>query len=209
MRVRIVRLQMQQVKHRRAFVFKLGSLIAKLPTMSEPQEAKPAKLVIGLLLNNKNLLPEVAGCLEHDFGNIDMASNWMDFDYTDYYASEMGQPIYRRVLSFKGLFPQKELSRVKLQTNRLEASYAVAGRRCANIDPGYLLYARFVLATGKDYAHRIYIGSGIYADLTLIYQKGTFQSLPWTYPDYGDAKMVSFLTQVRHKYGAELRRLEP
>ncbi len=172
--------------------------------MSDPQEAKPAKLVIGLLLNSKTLLPDVAGHLEKKFGNVDMVSGWMEFDYTDYYANEMGKTLYRRMLSFKGFIAQQDLSGIKLRTNRLEESYAVAGKRRVNIDPGYLLYARFVLATGKDFSHRIHIGSGIYGDLTLIYQKGTFQSLPWTYPDFSDAKMITFLKQVRQKYGADL-----
>jgi hypothetical protein len=63
-----------------------------------------------------------------------------------------------------------------------------------------MLRERFVLASGKNFSHRVYIGSGIYADLTLIYQKGSFQKLPWTYPDYGDDRMLNFLEQVRNKY---------
>ncbi len=182
--------------------------IKKLSIMSIPLEAKPAKLVVGILLNSKDLLTDIAGRLEKNFGRIDMVSDWMNFDFTDYYTVEMGKPLYRRMFSFKGLIAQRELSRVKLETNRLEASYTIENKRSVNIDPGYLLNARFVLATGKDYTHRIYIGSGIYADLTLIYQKGTFQSLPWTYPDYAEAEMISFLTRVRQKYGADLRRRE-
>ncbi|MGD8847119.1 MAG: DUF4416 family protein [Desulfobacteraceae bacterium] len=173
--------------------------------MSRPQNAKPAKLVIGLLVNDKALLPKVALNLKHKFGAIDMISGWMDFDYTEYYATEMGTPLHRRMLTFAALIGQHELSSVKLATNDLETSYAIDGKRCVNIDPGYLLYERFVLATGKNYSHRIYIGQCIYADLTLIYQQGNYQPLPWTYPDYADAKMISFLRQVREKYAADLR----
>ena len=73
-----------------------------------------------------------------------------------------------------------------------------------NLDPGYLLYERFVLATGKNFSHRIYIGRGIYADLTLVYQKGAYRSLPWTYPDYAADTMRAFLTTVREHYAADL-----
>jgi hypothetical protein len=73
-----------------------------------------------------------------------------------------------------------------------------------NIDPGYLLHERFVLASGKNFSHRIYICRGIYADMTLNYQKGNFQKLPWTYPDYADGPILSFLRQVRLKYGQDL-----
>jgi hypothetical protein len=67
-----------------------------------------------------------------------------------------------------------------------------------------MLHERFVLASGKNFSHRIYIGLGIYADLTLIYQKGSFQKLPWTYPDYADQAMLNFLDQVRLKYVLEM-----
>jgi hypothetical protein len=173
--------------------------------MSKPQEAQPAKLVIGLLFHDKALLPTVANRLEQAFGEIDIISAWMDFNFTEYYAKEMGTPLHRRMLTFAALIEQQELPSVKLATNDLENSYSIDGKRCVNIDPGYLLYERFVLATGKNYSHRIYIGQRIYADLTLIYQHGNYQSLPWTYPDYADAKMISFLRQVREKYAADLR----
>lgn len=173
--------------------------------MSQPQAAKPSKLVIGILLNNKSLLHEVAANLVQMFGKLDMLSAWMDFDFTEYYAKEMGKPLYRRMLVFSELIEQQDLAKIKLATNEVEKTYAIDGNRRVNIDPGYLLYERFVLATGKNYSHRIYIGHRIYADLTLIFQQGTYQSLPWTYPDYGDQKMVGFLNQVREKYGADIR----
>jgi hypothetical protein len=173
--------------------------------MSLPQDAQPAKLVISLLMNDKSSLPEVAHEMMSAFGDIDMVSGWMDFGYTDYYAAEMGSPLHRRVLVFKALIAQETLPDIKLTTNALEDRHAEDGRRCVNIDPGYLLLERFVLATGKNYTHRIFIGSGIYADLTLIFQQGDFQTLPWTYPDYGDNQMRLFLKQARRKYAADLR----
>ena len=74
-----------------------------------------------------------------------------------------------------------------------------------NLDPGYMLLERFVLASGKNFSHRIYIGRRIYADLTLIYTKGRFQTLPWTYPDYAEQNMLTYLEQVRKKYVADLK----
>jgi len=128
----------------------------------------------------------------------------MPFDYTTYYQQEMGTPLFRRLLAFKSLIEQLQLAAVKLSTNRLEDRYTRGGRRRVNIDPGYLLYERFVLASGKNFSHRIYIGHRIYADLTLIYQRGGFEKLPWTYPDYADRPILSFLEQVRQKYAADL-----
>jgi hypothetical protein len=172
--------------------------------MSKPQEPKPAKLVIGLFMQDRALFEPLAAELASEFGCLDMVSPWMPFNYTTYYQQEMGTPLFRRLLAFKPLIEQLQLAAVKLTTNRLEDQYTRSGRRRVNIDPGYLLYERFVLASGKNFSHRIYIGHRIYADLTLIYQGGAFEKLPWTYPDYADRPILSFLERVRDKYAADL-----
>jgi hypothetical protein len=168
--------------------------------MSHPNPPQPAKLVIGVFTNDKKLLAPVLERLTNQFGDIDLISPWIAFDYTRYYEPEMGRDLMRRMMAFKTLIDQEALSQVKLATNIIEAELATNTRRNINIDPGYMLRERFVLATGKNFSHRIHIGSGIYADLTLLFQKGGFQSLPWTYPDYKAPQMQSFLIQVRNKY---------
>ena len=173
--------------------------------MSIPQTPKPAKLIIGLLTQNKKIIDHVASALATQFGQMDLVSSWMDFKYTNYYEPEMGSPLVRRMFAFKRLVDQEELASIKITTNQIEQALASDGRRRANIDPGYMLHERFVLASGKNFSHRIYIGLGIYADLTLIYQKGSFQKLPWTYPDYADKAVLSFLGQVRRKYVLDVR----
>ena len=172
--------------------------------MSLPQAPQPAKLIIGLIMKDRALFEPLSVELVNDFGSVDLVSSWMPFDYTTYYQPEMGSPLHRRLLTFKKLIDQDNLPEIKLTTNRLEHSFSCNGKRRVNIDPGYLLYERFVLASGKNFSHRIYIGSGIYADLTLIYQRGKFEKLPWTYPDYADAPMMSFLRQVRQKYAVDV-----
>ncbi len=174
--------------------------------MSFPLEPKPAKLVIGLLMKDRALFEPLAVELTSQYGSTDMISSWMAFDYTAYYESELGSPLFRRLLAFETLIDQQDLAVIKLATNRLEQTYTRNRRRRVNIDPGYLLYERFVLASGKNFSHRIYIGHCIYADLTLIYRKGAFETLPWTYPDYADQPIRSFLEQVRDKYAFDLKR---
>ena len=172
--------------------------------MSDPQPAKPAKLIVGLFMANKELLPAVCAEMEELFGPIDIVSRWFRFDYTDYYSAEMGAPLFRRVIVFKPLIRQRELAAIKVRTNEAEHRFSDRDQRTVNIDPGYMLQERFVLATGKNYSHRIYIGQGIYADLTLIYRKGTFRKLDWTYPDYAATPMIAFLNRVRRKYILDL-----
>lgn len=173
--------------------------------MSLPQPALPGKLVIGAFLKDKPLFEKVAEDLQHAFGDIEMVSPWFDFNFTDYYIAEMGGPLFRRMLVFQQLIEQDALSQCKRVTNAIEFTYSKGSQRTINIDPGYLLYERFVLATGKNYSHRIYIGQGIYADLTLLFRNGEFQCLPWTYPDYAATSMREFLLQVRNKYAHDIK----
>ena len=173
--------------------------------MSRPQPPSPAKLVIGLFMKDKALFAPAAETLSDALGPVDLVSPWLSFDYTSYYESEMGAPLFRRILAFKYLIAQENLPAIKHRTNRLESDYTDGGHRRINIDPGYLLMERFVLATGKNFSHRIYIGENIYADLTLTYTKRAFQTLPWTYPDYASAEIRQFLLQVRHKYSMDLK----
>ncbi|MBC2742469.1 MAG: DUF4416 family protein [Desulfosarcina sp.] len=175
--------------------------------MSSPQPPKPAKLVAGFFVKDKALAVDIAQDLQNLLGPVDMVSAWLNFDFTTYYKKEMGAPLSRRLVVFKSLIEQTQLAAIKRMTNELEQKYQRQGQRRVNIDPGYLLPERFVLATGKNFSHRIYIGEGIYADLTLIYQKGAFRTLPWTYPDYADRRLIDFLTLVRNKYMLELKQL--
>lgn len=177
--------------------------------MSQPLPPLPAKLVIGLFTGDKHRLSPVLERLADVFGEPDLISPWFPFHYTRYYEPEMGPGLSRRMAAFKPLIHQSSLAAVKRKTNALEASFADGGRRRINIDPGYLLRERFVLATGKNFTHRIYIGGRIYADLTLVYQKGDFRALPWTYPDYQAPSLLAFLRRVRQKYIHDLSEMTP
>ena len=173
--------------------------------MSKPQPPKPAKPIVGFFLQERDLAAEIVQALQAQLGPVDMVSPWLNFDFTTYYEKEMGASLSRRLVVFKTLMEQDQLPSIKRMTNDIEARYLQKGKRRVNIDPGYLLPERLVLATGKNFTHRIYIGQQIYADLTLIYQKGAFRTLPWTYPDYADRCLIDFLTLVRNKYMLDLK----
>jgi hypothetical protein len=173
--------------------------------MSQPRAPKPAKLIVSVFLKEKALMTPVVEDLMEKFGVVDVVSAWMPFDWTAYYEPEMGTPLFRRMLVFKQLIAQQALPEIKWAAHDIEARYAENDKRRVNIDPGYLLLERFVLATGKNFSHRIYIGKQIYADLTLIYRKGGFQALPWTFPDYADSGMHAFLKKAREKYAFDLK----
>lgn len=173
--------------------------------MSKPTLPSRAKLVIGIFTADKSLAEPILKELTGRFGPVDMMSPWFSFHHTEYYEREMGGPLYRRMFAFAQLIAQDDLPEIKLATNKIEAAFAENDSRKVNIDPGYLLMERFILATGKNFTHRVYLAWGIYADLTLIYTKGDFQNLPWTYPDYAEPEMHDFLKAVRKKYAACLK----
>jgi hypothetical protein len=176
--------------------------------MSQPTIPAPAKLVAGVFMKDPSLLPSVARRLARAFGPPDIISPWMNFDFTGYYEDETGAPLFRRMFAFKSLTPRNALAEAKLASNAIEKAYARDKKRRVNIDPGHMTSGRFVLATGKNHAHRIYVGQGIFADLTLLYQKGAFCKLPWTYPDYFQDNMLAFLKKARDKYKKDLAALQ-
>ena len=172
---------------------------------------KPAKLIAGLLIHRpENNRERLFKRLSEQFGPIDETAGGHIFDKTDYYEKEMGAPLHRYFISFEQLVPPDALPEIKLATNQMELEFLNEhGGRAVNIDPGILTLQNFVLATTKNYTHRIYLGQGIYADLTLIFQKGKYQSLPWTYPDYRDEETHDFLLAVREIYKNQIKGITP
>ena len=164
----------------------------------------PVKLICGIIANNERLFLEVEKILSKKFGPIDVKSQIFDFNFTDYYEKEMGWPLHRRFTSFRELVSPADLAEIKLRTNDVEKNCRVKGKRRINIDPGYVAMERLVLATGKNYTHRIYLSRGIYADLTLVFQRGSFRPLEWTYRDYADQEVIGFFNDVRERYKNQL-----
>lgn len=163
------------------------------------QWASPqAKVVMSALLSDAGLEGGLIRALEGELGGVDLVSERLPFGHTRYYEREMGSALHRRMISFRDLVAADSLVEVKLKAQALEAGFAGSGgRRRVNLDPGILGLDNFVLATHKGYAHRIYLGRGVFADLALIYRKGGFRPLEWTYPDYASAAMLNLLDQIR------------
>jgi hypothetical protein len=176
--------------------------------MSEPKISDPVKLISSIFSGNPVLVEKAIRKLSEKFGAIDFISEYMSFEYTGYYAKEMGNALIRRFISFEDLVDPTSLPDVKLYTNRIEKELSKGERREVNIDPGYLSEGHLVLATGKKYAHRPYLRDGIYADLTLLYQKGAFRPLEWTYPDYAGSEIINALVPIRKQYLMNLVRMK-
>jgi hypothetical protein len=177
--------------------------------MSKPTEAPPVKLIFSIFAPAAEIVSQAIARLSVLYGQPDFVSAQIPFDYTDYYAPEMGLALVRRFLSMEKLIRPEALPDVKLATNAIEEESMRDGHRQVNIDPGYLSQAHLILATGKGYTHRPYLRDGIYADLTLIYQGKKFHALPWTYPDYADERQLAMLGAIRSRYLLQLKTAEP
>jgi len=177
--------------------------------MSIPQLPLPAKLVLSAIYADRSAWQELLPALEARFGLIDYSSKESSFGFTDYYAQEMGAPLFRQFLGFNRLIPPEELPAIKLFTNSLEQKYSEKARRKVNLDPGYLSLDALVLATGKRSPHRIYLGDGIWADLHLLYRAGSFQPLEWTYPDYRSEPIIQLCNRLRESLKDKLKSREP
>jgi hypothetical protein len=172
--------------------------------MGEARDPQLVKIFVGMLTAQLSLLPKVDNLLQERLGPIDIESELLDFNYTRYYENEMGAGLKRRFLGFHRLVHPDALVEVKLFTNQLEQALSEQGKRPVNLDPGYLTAAKVVLASTKDYAHRLYLRDGIYGEVTLVYQNRRFQTLPWTYPDYRSEPYHGFFRRMRAAYLAQL-----
>ena len=175
--------------------------------MGALRQPAPVNLFCALLYAPDFPLAECERILQQHFGTIILRSEPFPFTQTTYYNREMGEGLQRLYVAFAPLMVMAELAAVKHLTNHLEVQWATAsGQRRVNLDPGYLDLAKVVLASTKDHAHRLYIGGGIYAEVTLRYGRKQFQPWEWTYPDYRLPSTQTFFEQLRRHYQAQLRR---
>lgn len=170
-------------------------------------DVKPVKLICGVLYRktvDPNRLDEE---LISRLGPIDFKSEPFPFHFTAYYENEMGRNLIKRFYAFEKLILPDNLADIKNVTILIEKNFSSEGRRTVNIDPGYLEESKLVLASTKNFSHRIYLKDGIWAEVTLRYEKGDFVTHPWTYPDYARPLTTDFLKMAREKYRTQLRNI--
>lgn len=163
----------------------------------------PVKLFVGMLASDKARFDAAGTALSSEYGPISMHSDTFAWNRTDYYRDELGTGILRKFVFFEKLFDPAILPAVKHFTNTLEYSCSThhdsLARRTINLDPGYVTEAKVVLASTKDFAHRMYIGNGIYAEVTLRYSahKRSFEAVDHTYPDFREATHLQLFNLCR------------
>jgi len=164
------------------------------------------KLVFGFISKDEELFSQTERILAKKFGPIDYSSKILPFNLTDYYNEELGENLKRKFISFQILIKPELLPEIRIFTNKIEKKFSLLNKRKINIDPGYISGGKLILATTKDFCHRIYLKKGIFAEATLFYKNHSFNSLQWTYPDY---KTKAYIEIFNHLYKIYLEQLRP
>ena len=173
--------------------------------MGKVKESDLVKFFCGVIFNPEIDLNHIRQLVTKKFAEIDLELESISFNLTDYYTKEMGNNLSRAFFSFKQLRHVQEAPEIKLWTNDVEDQFSGStGRRKVNLDPGYIELSKLVLLTTKNFSHRIYIGKGIYAEITLIFRNKTWEFLEWTYPDFRTEKYLEFFRKVRYIYRNQL-----
>jgi hypothetical protein len=168
----------------------------------------PVKIIIACTRISGSDLTPVHTALEEKLSAIECVSFTFDFSrFTNYYAEEMGSSLEKDFVVFTGLEEPEILPSLKRWTNEFEKKLSRKGKRIFNLDPGYICDARLVLATTKNYTHRLYLTEGIFGDVHLIYQNHSFREQSWTYPDYRQPAIIGFFNSIREAYMRQLGQL--
>lgn len=175
--------------------------------MGEPREAEPVCPMAGLLAASPLLLAEAREVLAQSFGPLSLWTAPYPWLPVAYYQREMGPRIWRQWISFAGTMHPGELPGRKRAANELERRWCGEGRRRVNIDPGYVDLERVVLASTKSAAHRLWLGEGVWGEVTLRWRRGGFEPWPWTYPDYRWPAARAFFSRIRERLRRDRRRL--
>ena len=176
--------------------------------MGEIEHAKKVRFVVGILTQFPSAVDQVFTRLEKEFGKSDLSSPLLPFFHTPHYDEEMGENLYRRCFTFPKLVDPDELPAIKAWTNKLERKLASSGKfeveRPVNIDPGYVTLTKLVLASSRDYAHRVHIGDGVYGEIALAWSQATFAAREGTRPDFKSREMIGFFNRVRALYASKV-----
>ena len=164
-----------------------------------------AKLFIGFIYSDEEILNKTISLLSENYGKIILKSESFPFQHTCYYES-MGQNLKKVLLAFDELIERDHISLIKIHSNEIENLFLDNGKRRINIDPGYLTLSNVYLASCKEYYHRIYIGNGIYLENEYYWSKKDYVFFEWTYPDYKTEGYVNFFKELRNIYARELKK---
>jgi len=175
--------------------------------MGTAREHPPVMLLLGMIAGAEASFAGALEAFSTRWGPVVWESPAIPFTFTDYYEAEMGASLTRRFAAFAELIRPEDLTEIKLFSNACEDLRRICGKRAINLDPGYLCAGKLVLASTKDNQHRIYMGRGIFHEITLRFRRGTFEPWEWTFPDYRTHEYIALFNALRAQYLSKLRDL--
>jgi hypothetical protein len=169
--------------------------------MGSISDHQPVMLVMSLITRHIRAIEWAMKQIAAKWGPVESQSDPFHFHETKYYEKAMGPGLSLTLVVFNRFIHPFDLVEIKCTTNKLEEELAdqheFEEQRPLNLDPGYLTPAKFVLATTKDASHRLYLGNGIYGEITLSYTHGAWRDQEWTYPNYRREDYKAFLMECR------------
>lgn len=181
--------------------------------MGDTRPPIPSKLFVGMIARDPLLFDACAEILKNKFGPVDLRAPIKPWNQTEYYRDEMGTGLLRTFIFFEQLVDQATLPDVKCMANMIEKRFAETGtgNRMINLDPGYITEAKVVLASTKDFSHRVYVGQRIYAEVTLQFRERgrTFLALDHTYPDFRQKDTIELFNRARGLLRDMLKKSKP
>lgn len=157
-----------------------------------------AVFVLGILSSPENNVRDILELLDGEFGRRYQDIPPYEFDFTDYYEKELGSPLKRRWYIYESLFDPSKITARKNTAISVEEQYQDSdGNRRFNIDPGYVTGAKFVLSSRKNYSNRVYMGNGVYTEVTLRFEGGQWREMPNTYPEFKEQEQRKWLKKAR------------
>jgi hypothetical protein len=171
--------------------------------MADIKSFPPVKLMCGIISSRDEHFNLAETRLVGLCGAVDARSPRFPFDLTSYYEPEMGAGLRREFLGFERLIDPAALPDIKIRTNELERDIAAesgAGYRVVNLDPGYITAAALIMATAKDFSHRIPLRQGIYGHLEFLFTRSGIRRLDWTYPDFLQDGYQTFFVKLRRDF---------
>ncbi|UCG62198.1 MAG: DUF4416 family protein [Candidatus Zixiibacteriota bacterium] len=164
----------------------------------------PGRLVVSIIYSSMDALADSVKTLEKRFGRVQYETLEIPCAQRDEYKEEMGEELLRRFYSFESPVARDTLPALKAACYKIEPKFSDTVEdyhfRTVNIDPGILTPSTLVMASHKEYNHRVYIRDGVYAEIALIHAHGKFCRLPWTNPDFCADEAIDFFERVRSTF---------
>ncbi|MBU8933798.1 MAG: DUF4416 family protein [candidate division Zixibacteria bacterium] len=174
--------------------------------MARIQKPPPGRLVVSIIYSSLDALADSLRVIERKFSRVECETIEIPCSTQDRYREEMGDNLQRRIFSFEQPVPVDSLPEIKANCHKIEPMFSDCVRdfhfRTVNIDPGILTPDKLVMASHREYNHRLYLGNGVFGQIELIHSQGQFMRLPWTNPDFCHSEAMDLFNRVRESFDA-------